>query len=48
MKKSENIRLSVLNPDKMRLTNIEKVKILIEECKEKQIDRIILAKVNTK
>ena len=48
IEKSKNTRLLVLNPNRIRPVNIEKVRILIEQYKENQIDRIILAEVNEK
>ena len=48
IKNSNNIRLLIINPNSMRLSNEEKVNMLLHSCKEKQIDRIIMSKVNTK
>ena len=44
----KNTRLLILDPNRMRPTNKEKINTLVHSCKEKQIDGVIISEVNIK
>ena len=48
IKKEENTRILVMNPNGLSVSDRDKVQMLINKCREKQIDNLLLMEVNTK
>ena len=48
VKRNENTRILVINPYGLRLSNDNKINMLIHECQNRTIDAMILSETNIK
>ena len=48
VKRNENTRILVINPYSLRLSNDDKINMLIHKCQNRTIDAMILSETNLK